>query len=194
MDHRVTEFHCIMPIANLPSVSNHGIVSYELAAKLPHHSVAMQPVQEKRDVKQVPQGLRLHQYANLYFHARNPMMFKRRGETGQLCVLRISTDVLEVPGTVISDQNAASDWARFLSPSQMDRLNYDRIYAQDWRDPDEVTFWRKKAAKCAEVLVPHRVEKAFIFGAYARDKAAASAVGNVAQGLPVVINADLFFF
>lgn len=183
-----------MPIANLPSVSNHGIVSYELAAKLPHHSVAMQPVQEKRDVKQVPQGLRLHQYANLYFHARNPMMFKRRGETGQLCVLRISTDVLEVPGTVISDQNAASDWARFLSPSQMDRLNYDRIYAQDWRDPDEVTFWRKKAAKCAEVLVPHRVEKAFIFGAYARDKAAASAVGNVAQGLPVVINADLFFF
>ncbi|HDR9105153.1 TPA: DUF4433 domain-containing protein [Burkholderia vietnamiensis] len=194
MDHRVTEFHCIMPIANLPSVSDHGIVSYELAAKLPHHSVAMQPVQEKRDVKQVPQGLRLHQYANLYFHARNPMMFKRRPEAGQLCVLRVSTTVLDVPGTVISDQNAASDYARFLSPSQMDRLNYDRIYAQDWRDPDEVTFWRKKAAKCAEVLVPHRVEKKFIFGAYARDKAAATAVGKVAQGLQVVIDADLFFF
>ncbi|MGN4063881.1 DUF4433 domain-containing protein [Burkholderia gladioli] len=194
MDHRVTEFHCIMPIANLPSVSDHGIVSYERAAKLPHHSVAMQPVQEKRDVKQVPQGLRLHQYANLYFHARNPMMFKRRAEAGQLCVLRISTDVLAVPGTVISDQNAASDYARFLSPRQMDQLNYDRIYAQDWRDPDEITFWRKKAAKCAEVLVPHRVEKEFIFGAYARDKAAATAIGDVAQGLQVTIDADLFFF
>lgn len=182
-----------MPIANLPSVAQHGIVSYDLAAQLPHHSVAMQPVQERRDVKQVPQGLKLHQYANLYFHARNPMMFKRRDEAGQLCVLRISVDVLRVPGVVISDQNAASDYARFLSPRQMDQLNYDRIYAQDWRDPDQITFWRKKAAKCAEVLVPHRVKTKLIFGAYARDNAASAAIQKATQGLPVAVDADLFF-
>src|SRR5262249_62402948 len=107
-----------MPMANLPSVMERGILSYERTAKLPHHSVALQPVQEKRDQKHVPGGLRLHQYANLYFHARNPMMFKRRPEAPNLCVLRVSTQVLELEGTVISDQNAASDYVRFLHPRQ----------------------------------------------------------------------------
>ena len=83
-----------MPIANLGSVTAHGILSYDGAAKLEHHSVALQPVQDKRDKKQVPGGLKLHQYANLYFHARNPMLFKRQAEVPNLCVLRVSTKVL----------------------------------------------------------------------------------------------------
>jgi ssDNA thymidine ADP-ribosyltransferase DarT-like protein len=66
VDPRVTELHCIMPTVNLPSVMERGTLSYERAAKLQHHSVALQPVQEKRDQKHVPGGLRLHQYANLY--------------------------------------------------------------------------------------------------------------------------------
>lgn len=57
MDPRVTEFHCIMPITNLASVLQHGILSYERAAKLPHRSVAMQPVQDRRDQKHVPGAL-----------------------------------------------------------------------------------------------------------------------------------------
>jgi hypothetical protein len=75
MDARVTEFHCIMPLENIPSVLEHGILSHERMASLPHRSVAMQGVQERRDLKQVPGGLKLHQYANLYFHARNPMLY-----------------------------------------------------------------------------------------------------------------------
>lgn len=43
MDQRVTELHCIMPMANIGSVITHGILSYEYAVKLPHHSVALQP-------------------------------------------------------------------------------------------------------------------------------------------------------
>jgi hypothetical protein len=118
VDPRVTELHCIMPIENLVSVMKEGILSHENAAKLKHHSVALQPVQDKRDKKQVPGGLRLHQYANLYFHARNPMMFKRRDQASELCVLQVSTTVLPLPGVVISDQNAASDYVRFLHPRQ----------------------------------------------------------------------------
>lgn len=102
-----------------------GILSYENAAKFKHDSVALQPVQDKRGQKQVPGGLRLHQYANLYFHARNPMLFKRKDEAPALCVLRISTQVLRLNGTVISDQNAASDYVRFLHPSQWELLDFD---------------------------------------------------------------------
>ena len=71
MDPRVTELHCIMPIGNGPSVLQHGLLSHEEAAKLKHHTVAMQAIQDLRDVKAVPGGLKLHQYANMYFHARN---------------------------------------------------------------------------------------------------------------------------
>jgi len=97
-----------MPMANIASVMKHGILSFDRATKLEHHSVAMQSVQDLRDKKQVPGGLQLHQYANLYFHARNPMLFKRLNEVDSLCVLRISKEVLAA-GAVITDQNAASD-------------------------------------------------------------------------------------
>lgn len=194
MDPHVAEFQCIMPIVNLPSVLEHGILSYEGSAALPHRSVAMQPVQDRRDQKQVPGGLRLHQYANLYFHARNPMMFKRRSEAADLCVLRVSTDVLQVVGTVIADQNAASDYVRFLAPSQLALLDFEAIYAMDWRHPDDqIAYWRHKARKCAEVLVPHRVESRFLNGAYVVDQAAADRVGGAIPNLPCAVEPMLFF-
>ena len=71
MDARVTELHCIMPIANVASIMQHGILSYDSASKLKHRCVALQEIQDRRDQKQVPGGLKLHQYANLYFHARS---------------------------------------------------------------------------------------------------------------------------
>jgi ssDNA thymidine ADP-ribosyltransferase, DarT len=193
VDPRVTELHSIMPIANIGSVMEHGILSYEGATKLRHHSVALQPVQDKRDQKRVPGGLKLHQYANLYFHARNPMLFKRKDEAPALCVLRISTQVLRLNGTVISDQNAASNYVRFLDPSQWELLDFDDIYAMDWRHPgDEVAFWRHKARKCAEVLVQHRVECRFLTGAYVVDAAAAERLA-IEFDLPAEVNPVLFF-
>jgi hypothetical protein len=194
LDPRVSEFHCIMPIANIGSVLARGILSYERAAKLEHHSVALQPVQDKRDQKQVPGGLKLHQYANLYFHARNPMMFKRKDEGPDLCVLRVSTQVLDLNGTVLSDQNAASDYVRFLHPRQWKLLDFDAIYAMDWRHPnDQVAYWRHRARKCAEVLVPQRVEVRFITGAYVLDDAARSRLTDLGFPLPVIPDPVLFF-
>jgi hypothetical protein len=156
MDARVTELHCIMPIANVASVMSLGILSHEQAAKLPHRSVAMQEMQDRRDQKSVPNGLRLHQYANLYFHARNPMLYKRRHE--DVCVLTLSTGVLLIDKAVITDQNAASDYVRFLSPAQWPVLEFEDIFALDWRHPDDpYRYYRHKSRKCAEVLVPRSV-------------------------------------
>jgi hypothetical protein len=194
MDPRVTELHCIMPVVNIVSVTARGILSYDEAAKLDHHSVALQPVQDKRDRKHIPGGLKLHQYANLYFHARNPMLFKRQGEAANLCILKISTDVLALNGTVISDQNAASDYVRFLHPRQWQDLDFDAIYAMDWRHPDDpIAFWRHKAQKCAEVLVPHRVRPEFLMGAHVVDEAAKTRLVAMGFTLPVTVSPVLFF-
>ena len=195
MDARVTEFQCIMPIENIPSVMERGILSYERAAKLPHQSVALQAAQEKRDTKQVPGGLKLHQYANLYFHARNPMMSKRRGEASNLCVLRVMTDVVTLEGVVFADRNAAGEdrWVRFLHPRQWASLDFDRIYATDWRDADRFIYYDKKRKKCAEVLVTHRVDPQFLTGAYVLNQSAANRLAALGFELPISIDPDLFF-
>jgi hypothetical protein len=194
MDARVTELHCIMPISNLASVLAHGILSYERAAQLEHASVAMQPVQDRRDQKRVPQGLRLHQYANLYIHARNPMLYKRRGEAGSLCVLRVSLDALGMPGVVVTDSNAASDYARFLHPSQSGLINFDDVLAEDWTHPDDQRrYFQHKSRKCAEVLVPHRVPTELVFGAFVVDAGARARVVAVAPQLPTTVDPVLFF-
>ena len=195
MDPRVTELHNIMPIANIGSILKHGLLSHERAAKLVEKgtSVALSEVQDRRDKTQVPLGLKLHRYANLYFHARNPMMYLRRDQAEQMCVLRVSTEVLAITGCVLSDRNAAAEWARFLAPAQWVELSFDDIFARDWRDSDSTAYLRKKSRKCAEVLVPHAVPFKYLQGAYVVNDATAGRLTNAGFKLPIAVNPDLFF-
>jgi hypothetical protein len=194
MNARVTEFQCIMPLENIPSVLKLGILSNERAAKVEHYSVAMEEVQERRDVKHVPGGLKLHQYANLYFHARNPMLFKRKDAAATLCVLRVSTEVRHIDGVVFADRNASSDYVRFLHPRQEAVLDYDAIFAMDWRHAnDPIAYYRHRSQKCAEVLVPYAVEPRFLTGAFVVDEAAAANLQSLGFGLPITINPEMFF-
>lgn len=184
-----------MPIVNIPSVLANGILSHERAARLPHHSVALQPVQDKRDQTTIPGGLKLHQYANLYFHARNPMMSKRRAEAPNLCVLRVSTGVLQINGTVISDMNAVSTkYVRFHHPSRWQLLDFDAILDHDWRHPgNPPAYYRHSAQKCAEILVPGCVPPQYLIGAYVVDAGAENALRQVGFAGPVTIDPVLFF-
>lgn len=196
MDPRVTEFQCIMPLENIPSVLKHGILSNERAAKLSHRSVAMAEVQERRDRKQVPGGLKLHQYANLYFHARNPMMYKRKEHVADLCVLCISLDVLNVEGVVLADCNASSDYVRFLPPKPAyDRfLDFDDIFALKWTHPDDpIAEMRHKSRKCAEVLVPHVVEARFIVAARVVNESTKQRLAALGFPHRILIDPVLFF-
>ena len=194
MDQRVREFHSIMPIENIPSVLELGILSNERVLALKHRSVAMQEVQDRRDKKKVPGGLKLHQYANLYFHARNPMLYKRKNEAVRLCILRISTEVTTEKGVVFTDCNAASDYVRFLHPSQWRVLDFDAIFALDWRHPnDEIANFRHRSQKCAEILVPHCVDAKYLIGAYVVDAVSLKQLKNRGFDLPISINSAIFF-
>jgi len=64
------------------------------------------------------------------------MMYKRLAQVEALCVLSVSTDVLNLPDVVISDQNAASDYVRFYPPNDLSVLDFNQIYADDWRHLD----------------------------------------------------------
>ena len=104
------ELHFITSIANLPTLLKYGIQSHHRAevgrkkGLLQPVSVAMQEIQDIRANKSVPGQRLLHTYANLYFCARNPMLFKRKEQHLDICVLRVHTDVLDSAGAIITDR------------------------------------------------------------------------------------------
>lgn len=105
------ELHYITHIGNVGSIMRYGILCNRRAQRIDHTSVAMQQIQDKRARRSVPGGRPLHDYVNLYLYARNPMMYRIVCETSashtNLCVLIISTDVLDLPNVIITDGNAA---------------------------------------------------------------------------------------
>lgn len=190
---QLVELHFITPIANLGSILEHGVLSHTRAVALAHVSIAASEIQDRRAGKRIPGGRLLHEYANLYLHARNPMMWKRREHHAELCVLRVSPNVLDIPGAIVTSQNASSDYALFRSASDgLAIVDYELVFARDWRDPDQIVYWRKKSIKCAEVLIPDRVGPETIEGVYCSGDRGRSSVQAVCE-LVVTVDPDLFF-
>ena len=192
--HELEELHYITSVANVPSIFQLGILSNRRAAKVDHVSVAAQAVQERRAKVKVPKGRRLHEYVNLYVCARNPMMYLRKDKHAELCVLRVNTAVLDREGVVITDANAASDYTRFApAPDGLKIVDRALTFAEYWTDPDPIEQWRKKSAKCAEVLVPDRVDPALIDGVYVSCSESSERFGELGIRCEVSINPHWFF-
>jgi hypothetical protein len=190
----ISELHFIASIADAPSIMEKGILCHRLAQKLAHEDLSMPAVQDRRITRVVPGGRSLHDYANLYIHARNPMLFVRKERHAEICVFRIRTNVLYLSGAVIADGNAASDYTAFWpAPDGLAKLDRTLVLAEYWTDPDTFAYWNKKRVRCAEVLVPQRVPPEHILGAYVScDEALASLTAAVPQ-LAVTVDAHLFF-
>ena len=156
----------------------------------------MPEVQNIRDGVRVPGGQELHRYANLYFCARNPMMFKRKEQHLDLCVLRVDTAVLDIEGVIITDMNASKSICRFAAaPDGIAIVNCEKVFAEDWRHMnDSVAYERHKAMKCAEALIPKQVPVVHIVGAYVSCLEVIGVVKTLAPQLPVTINGHLFFY
>lgn len=166
--HQLTHVSYITPINNVPSILQKGILCYNKAMQLNPTSIAAKEIQDRRSSRSVPQGKRLHDYVNLYINPRNPMMYLRKGLHKTVCVLRVDSSVIDLPDVVVSDQNAASDWARFAAgPEGLQIVDYERTFADDWTNHDDQRDkWRHKAQMCAEVLVPGCIPPAQIVGAF----------------------------
>lgn len=189
------ELHFITPIANLPSITRHGIVCNRWSKNMGAVSIAMEEIQTRRASKRVPGGLMLHDYACLYFNARNPMLYLRRSQHATLCVLSVGTAVLDLPGVVITDQNAAGRWARFAAaPEGVSIVSRDMTFAERGTRPgNQIEEWRHKAAMCAEVLVPNCVPPTFVQGAYVSGTVPQQRIGTLGLGIRTTVNARLFF-
>lgn len=184
----------IMPIENIPSVLQHGIVCFDQMQQFRHSSIAMNDVQERRNRVEIPNGYSLHQYANLYFSYHNPMLYKRQGLADELCILALPATVLDLEGCIIADRNAATSLARFYSPMDgLEKLDFSKIHAQFWTDSDHIIQREKKAIKCAEVLIPHSISPDYIAGAYVLSEEAAQKLRNCGFDKRIVVNPSVFY-
>jgi len=171
-----------------------GILSHKQSKKIDHNSVAMEEIQERREKKIVPGGRPLHEYVNLYFHARNPMLYVRQSQHIDLCILRVSPQVLDLPEVVITDRNASSAYARFdPAPRGLSIVDKEMTFAEYWTHSDPIEAMRRKSAKCAEVLVPDRIDPILIMGAYVSCPDAKTTLDALGVDIPVAINSYLFF-
>lgn len=188
------ELHYITPICNVPSIVQNGVLSHARAAQLAHGSVAMSEIQSQRARVQVPGGRRLHDYANLYICGRNPMLYKRLDQREEICVLSISPDILDSHGVIVTDSNASSDYVRFAAaPLGLEIVDEGLTFADYWTDGDPIQQWRKKAAKCAEILVPDRVDPRFVCGGYVCCDESKAHLESLNVRLTVTVNRHLFF-
>ena len=188
------ELHFITPIANVPSILRHGILCKRIAKRLTPVSIAMEEVQAIRANKAVPGGRPLHDYANLYVSARNPMLYKRAERHLELSVLRIDPAVIDLPGVVIADGNSASGYTAFWpATTGLSMIDGDLVFAEYWTDSDQIVQWRKARVKCVEVLVPARVDPRFIIGAYVSCNQAAEVLRSTGARMTIIIDGHLFF-
>ena len=192
------ELHYITLIVNMSSIYKSGIFSHKKAEKISHQSVAMDEIQDRRKKVVVPGGRPLHQYVNLYFHARNPMMFKRKDLHKELCVLQIDKKVLNLSQVVITDGNASSSYVRFYSVAEGLRvLDKELVFAKYWNQEDPIEKFRHTSIKCAEVLVLDKLPKDFIIGAYVSCEESKSKLYDIMEEIEpdfsITVNPDLFF-
>lgn len=122
------------------------------------------------------------------------MLYKRQLRHFDLCVVQVSTDVLDLPGVVVTDANASSDYVRFAAaPWGLSIVDREATFAEYWTDPNPIVQWRKKSAKCAEVLVPDRVAPEFLAGVYLSCEQALKRFSDMGMGIVGTVLPHMFF-
>ncbi len=188
----IQQLYFITPISNIASIMQNGILSHNGARRLRHHSIAEQDVQAHRQKKIPGTNRYLHDYANLYFDAHNPMLSARRSMNNSICVLRIKSDVLSLKDVIVTDQNASRDcWFKSVNEG-LPLLKRSEIFATFWINGDDsMEEYRLKGIKCAEVLVPKCVHPTYIVGAYVANTTALTNFEQVSN-MPVT-RGNMFF-
>jgi len=191
----IQECYYLTHVENISSILQRGILSHRRVDKLQARTscidISNQEVQERRDQKVVQRvdenkkPLNLHRFVNLYLNPNNAMIlaiYQNQGISSKdLCVLRISGEILNRGDVVVTDQNAATDMAHFY-PSTNFFLNEDYTFCLSsqtavgykdvqhlslfkWKDSEQISAIRKQIRQ-AEVLVPYQIHPSYIVGVF----------------------------
>lgn len=189
-----TGLYNIQAIDNVPSIMQRGLLSNERASRISHVSIAMNEVQARRELVRIPNGLKLHPYANLYFDPWNPMLSRKRSQNEEICILKFDRSVLDFEGVILSDKNASSDYAAFYGAEEgLENIDFDLVYARYWTDEDYYEQCRKKSIKCAEILVPYSISFDYVVCTAVVNEDAADRLEAIGFDRDIVVEPRVFF-
>ncbi len=185
----------IVSIDNLNSILDYGILSKNRVDQhFNYTDISNASVQNIRDNIYITKNRMLHDFANLYFNPRNAMLYSRLSEINNLCILKVDKCVLDLPGTVVSDRNAAVGGARFMAPLQaLKSLNFDVIYSKSWDLDDPQDKLKYKAFMMAEVLVYEKIPSFLIKEVWVANKIAYEKALTIKSNIQIVIKPTAFF-
>lgn len=179
LTNKVRELFYITHIDNLPSILDKGIYSHE---KIEQEEISYTKIYDKEIVERrkditTPDKRSLWSFANLYFNARNPMLYRIKCEKDveDVALIGVSNSVLRLSGVFVSDGNAASSESSFLKPGKtiLDKISKqtDRVY---WNAYDG-----SKRKIMAECLVPDKIPLGLIISIYVPSFDAVKKVLNI---------------
>lgn len=158
----------ITHIDNVASIVRGGILAH---AEVERQQVPFTPIYDdsivsRRKETSTPDGRSLWDYANLYFQARNPMMYRviHEKEKDSLAVVAVRAAIMKTPGVVITDGNAANAPTQFFNSMEGLKVvsaNWKTIQGDWWRREDGST--RRIMAEC---LVLGQVPAEYIEAVY----------------------------
>ena len=192
---KLAEVYFLADIDNLPSILKEGVLSrneikkkglYDSKSDISNREV--QARREKDIVSPYDKVKRnLHDYANLYIQPFNAMMaaVAHTDRIKHVCVIRVSKRVLNVPGTLVTNRNAACSSVKFFKPTEWRipspeavaiRSRYITGSAEFLEEP---VFTKQKQIRQSEVLVLDRVLPTYIDGIFVPNEALRAEVAEL---------------
>jgi len=160
--YHIEALYHITKLSNLKNILEYGLLSHKKAhSQVNKHifglsisDISDSEVQKVRKSKLLNQKS-LHEYVCLYFHPKNPMLFKRRDQQEDLLILAIEPILLLEKDVYFSDGNAAAQTTKFYcNLEELQQVNWKIVRADFWADQVD-----GKRIKCSEILIPFTVSR-----------------------------------
>ena len=193
----IRSLYYITHIENLPSIMNRGILSHNriMADNIQYKPIYDPDIVSNRKNRPVD-GKTLWDFANVYFNARNAMMYRVSKEfpLRELVVIGVAPDILDMQRVMISIGNAASPKSDILDAAKgMNALGgiWKTIHNDWWSDEDG-----SKRKMMAECLIPEQIPKTSFHSIYVTNQDIAEEVKkrlSENSNMPVISEPNLFF-
>jgi O-acetyl-ADP-ribose deacetylase (regulator of RNase III) len=194
----IKELYYITHINNLPSILRDGIFSHRLIEQkgISYTPIYDKQIVERRSGKSVTSNKTLWDYANLYYQARNPMLYRVVHEKplSEVAVIGIRRDVMNQTGVYLTDGNAASSTTSFVLKEKGQSL-----FKGIAENTQGIEWWSEadgsKRRIMAECLVPDTIQPEYIQTIYVANLDVQRQVKQLVGGcsVDIVPQGDMFF-
>lgn len=164
----IRNLYYITHVDNVKSIVRDGILSHAVVEELhvEHKQIYDAAIVGRRSKRMAPDGQTLWHFANLYFQARNPMLYRvlREKGPGEVAVLEVGREALYIDGAFISVGNAAAAESEILPAKDgLKKIEaiWPEISSEWWRANDG-----SKRRIMAECLVPNRIPPELVHAVY----------------------------